>query len=104
ALANVGAPPFTAYMLLKNVSPVVFIANTTLLFAIVNALKLPGVLLSGVLNVQHFVSIWWTLLLIPPSIWFGRKFVDWIKPKAFEKLMLVLLFIASIALLLSQPK
>lgn len=104
AVANVGAPPFTAYMLLKEVSPIVFIANTTLLFAIVNALKLPGALLSGVLNLQHFAGILWALLLLPPSIWFGRKFVDWVDPKAFEKLMLVLLFIASIALLLSQPK
>lgn len=104
ALANVGAPPFTAYMLLQNVSPVVFIANTTLLFAIVNALKLPGVLLTGVLDLQHFAGILWALPLIPPSIWFGRKFVGWVNPRVFERLMLVLLFFASMALLLSQPK
>ncbi|MBI5666516.1 MAG: sulfite exporter TauE/SafE family protein [Chloroflexi bacterium] len=104
ALANVGAPPFTAYMLLQNVSPVVFIANTTLLFAIVNALKLPGVLLAGVLDWQHFTGILWALPLIPPSIWFGRKFVGWVNPRVFEQIMIVLLFFASIALLLSQPK
>ncbi len=104
ALANVGAPPFTAYMLLQNVSPVVFIANTTLLFAIVNALKLPGVLLTGVLDLHQFAGILWALPLIPPSIWLGRKFVDWVNPKIFEQLMIGLLFIASVALLLSQPK
>ncbi|NWG18028.1 MAG: sulfite exporter TauE/SafE family protein [Chloroflexi bacterium] len=104
ALANVGAPPFTAYMLLQNVSPVTFIANTTLLFAIVNALKLPGVLLTGVLDLDQFVGVLWALPLIPPSIWLGRKFVDWVNPQVFEQLMVVLLFAASLALLFSTPR
>jgi hypothetical protein len=104
ALANVGAPPFTAYMLLQNISPVAFIANTTLLFAIVNALKLPGVLLTGVLDLNQFIGVLWALPLIPPSIWLGRKFVDWVNPQIFEQLMVVLLFAASLALLFSAPR
>lgn len=104
ALANVGAPPFTAYMLLKNVTPVVFIANTTLLFAIVNAIKLPGILLMGVVDVAQIINVLWVLPLIPPGIWLGRKFVDWVDPKVFEQLMIVLLTAASLALLFSAPR
>jgi uncharacterized membrane protein YfcA len=101
ALANVGAPPFTAYMLLQKVSPVVFIGTTTLLFAIVNLLKLPGVLLTGVLNLNQLAGILWALPLLPPSIWLGRKFVSWVNPRLFERLMMVLLFFASLSLLLT---
>lgn len=104
ALANTGAPPFTAYMLLKNVTPVVFIANTTLLFAIVNAIKLPGILLMGVVDVAQIINVLWVLPLIPPGIWLGRKFVDWVDPKVFEQLMIVLLTAASLALLFSAPR
>ncbi|MCS7071583.1 MAG: sulfite exporter TauE/SafE family protein, partial [Anaerolinea sp.] len=46
ALANTGAPPFTAYMLLQRVPPIVFAGTTTLFFAIINALKLPGLLIT----------------------------------------------------------
>jgi hypothetical protein len=102
ALANVGAPPFTAYMLLQKVDPTVFIGTTTLFFAIVNALKVPGVLLAHVLDVQQLVSVAWTLPIIPFGVWLGRRALSWMNPVTFERLMLVLLFCASLVLLFSQ--
>lgn len=104
ALANVGAPPFTAYMLLQNYTPSVFIGTTTLFFAIINAAKLPGVLSSqNVLNLEQLASILWAVPLIPLGVWLGRRFIEVINPKAFETLMLVLLFGASLMLLFSSP-
>lgn len=103
AIANVGAPPFTAYMLLQNVTPTSFIGTTTLFFAIINLLKVPGFLGADVIDVQQLISIAWVLPLIPLNVWIGRKFVDWVNPRVFEWIMLVLLAWASLTLLFSTP-
>lgn len=101
ALANIGAPPFTAYMLLQNVSPQIFIGTATLFFAIINALKLPGVLLAGVLDLQQLLSIAWSIPLIPLGVWLGRWLIERINPRAFEWSLVGLLLWASAVLLLS---
>lgn len=104
ALANVGAPPFTAYMLLQGLSPQIFIGTTTLFFFIVNTIKLPGVLSSSnVLDLNALAGILWALPLIPLGVWLGRRSLDYINPKTFERLMLVMLVIVSLVLLFSAP-
>lgn len=104
ALANVGAPPFTAYMLLQEVSPRVFVGTTTLFFAIINVLKLPGFLSAGVLNLTQLASLAWVALLIPLGVWLGRRFVSSVNPHVFEWIMLAALFLASLSLLLSPAR
>ncbi len=101
ALANTGAPPFTAYMLLQGVSPTVFIGTTTLFFAIVNLLKLPAVAAAGLLNFPLLLSAAWAIPLIPLSVWVGRQFINRVNPQLFESLMLALLLIASLSLIFS---
>lgn len=104
ALANMGAPPFTAYMLLQQIPPLPFIGTSTLFFAIVNALKLPLTLASNkVLDLHLLASIAWTLPLIPVGIWIGKRFVRHINPISFERLMLVLLAILGIFMLVYTP-
>lgn len=94
ALANVGAPPYTAYMLLQGIQPVSFISTTSFFFAIVNFLKLPITLLSSnVLNPHLLLSILWALPIIPVGAYLGKQFVHRIDQAAFERMMLVLLFI-----------
>lgn len=100
ALANSGAPPFTAYMLLQpGMLPMTFMGTATLFFAALNLLKVPGFLTSGVLDVPQFLSIAWILPLIPIGVWLGRKSLNYINPKVFERVMLVLLFILSLSLI-----
>lgn len=98
ALANVGAPPYTAYMLLQKIEdPVVFLGTTSLFFGIVNAIKLPFVLANkNILDFHLLLSIAWALPLIPVGAYLGRKFVKVVNPKVFEQIMLVLLFVLSI--------
>lgn len=98
ALANVGAPPYTAYMLLQKIhDPVVFVGTTSLFFAIVNALKLPFVLASrNILDLHLLASILWAFPLIPVGAWLGRKFVAIINPRIFEQIMLILLLLLSL--------
>lgn len=102
ALANAGAPPFTAYLLLQpGITPVTFVGTTTLFFAIVNLLKLPGFLASEALDVQQLLSIAWVLPIIPAGVWIGRKIIERINAKIFEYIMLTLLLILSLYLIIS---
>jgi uncharacterized membrane protein YfcA len=100
AIANTGSPPFTAYMLLQpSVTPVKFMGTTTLFFAIVNILKMPGYIQEDIIQVDRVISVSWTLAIIPVGVWLGYKSILWINPKAFERLMLVALFLLSFFLL-----
>ncbi|MEQ8674170.1 MAG: sulfite exporter TauE/SafE family protein [Aggregatilineales bacterium] len=100
SLANAGAPPFTAYMLLQpNMNPVMFIGTATLFFAIVNALKLIGYISADVMDINLLLSIAWTAPLVPFGVWLGRRIIERMEPKIFENLMMVLLFLAGIYLL-----
>jgi uncharacterized protein len=103
ALANLGAPPYTAYMLLQKIdSPVIFLGTTSLFFAIVNLLKLPLALTnSKILDLHLLASIMWALPIIPVGAWLGRKALRVINPQVFEQMMLALLFVLSLVMLLS---
>lgn len=101
ALANTGAPPFTAYMLLQDVTPQIFAGTTTLFFAVVNLLKLPGIIVGGIFNINDLLHTLWVLPIIPIGVWLGRWLVKRIDKAAFERLLLVLLFAASLILLLT---
>lgn len=101
ALANTGAPPFTAYMLLQGVTPTVFMGTTTLFFAIVNLLKLPVVAAAGLLNFPLLISAAWAIPLIPVGVWLGRQFVNQVNPRFFDGMMVLLLLIASLMLMIS---
>lgn len=99
AVANVGAPPFTAYMLLQKASPIEFIGTTTLFFIIVNLSKLPGLLITGIMGTDEIVQ---TLAAIPvmlAGMWLGRRFIEWVDPRAFDAIMTGMLVLAAVALL-----
>ncbi|MDZ4763909.1 MAG: sulfite exporter TauE/SafE family protein [Chloroflexota bacterium] len=115
ALANVGGPPFTAYMLLQNLSPIVFVGTTTLFFAIMNALKLglfavvdaadiPGLAARNLFNLSPLVEAWWVLPIIPAGVWLGRYLVRRIDKLSFERVTLVVLVIVALVLLFVPPR
>jgi len=54
---NNSGPPFNSYLLLQKMPPRIFIATTTLFFALLNLIKVPGFLYTGVLNVLLLVSL-----------------------------------------------
>ena len=99
ALANAGAVPYTAYMLLQNLSPTVFAGTTTLFFAIVNLLKVPGFLVAGLLDFHSLLGVVWVLPFIPLGVYSGRWMIDRINKALFENIMLVVLLVAAAVLL-----
>jgi hypothetical protein len=100
ALANAGAPPFTAYLLLQpQMNPITFVGTTTLFFAVVNLLKVPGYVASGITDLTLLGQAPWILVLIPCGVWLGRWVVRHMNPRLFEQTMLVALFVISMYLL-----
>lgn len=100
-LANVGAPPFTAYLLLQpKMTPRRFIGTTTLFFAVMNLTKLPSFILIDIFDLDLLLRIAWVFLLIPPAVLVARYLIEHINRQAFEWLMMVPLFVLSLYLLL----
>lgn len=100
-IANVGAPPFTAYLLLQpKMTPIRFVGTTTLFFAAINLTKLPGFIAIGIFDLDRLMSVAWVFLLIPPAILLARQLIDRINHTIFEWLMMIPLAVLSIYLLI----
>jgi uncharacterized protein len=95
---NNGGPPFNSYLLLQKLPPRIFIATTALFFALLNLIKVPGFLYTGVLNVQLLLSLWWVFPFIPLGIWSARWLVSHVNQQTFEWIVIALLIVSSIIL------
>jgi uncharacterized protein len=96
---NNGGPPFNAYMLFQGASPRTFAATAAIFFAILNLVKIPGFLYTGVLDVNLLLSVWWSILFIPLGVWTARWVVSHLDAKLFEWVIIVLLVISSAILI-----
>ena len=93
---NSGGPPFNSYLLLKKISARPFIATGAVYFAILNLIKLPGFLYTGILNLPLLFSLWWVILFIPIGIWVARITVTRFRPLVFERIIILLLIFSSL--------
>ena len=99
---NNGGPPFNSYLLLQKLPPRMFIATTALFFALLNLIKVPGFLYTGVLNVPLLLSLWWVFPFIPLGIWTARWLVTRVNQQTFEWIVIALLIASSIILFLQS--
>ena len=100
-LANIGAPPFTAYLLLQpKMTPRRFIGTTTLFFVAMNLTKLPGYIAINIFDIDRLIAIAWVFVLIPPAVLLARYLIDHINQQVFEWLMMAPLAVLSLYLLL----
>jgi uncharacterized membrane protein YfcA len=96
---NNGGPAFNSFLLLQKLPPRIFIATAALFFALLNLIKVPGFLYTGVLDVQLLLSVWWVFLFIPLGIWAARWMITHLNQQAFEWVIMGLLIVSSIILL-----
>jgi uncharacterized protein len=96
---NSGGPAFSSYLLLQKLKARPFIATTAIYFALLNLIKVPGFLYTGVLNVPLLFSLWWVFPFIPIGIWVARMTLTRLSPSAFEWIITVLLIFSSLWLL-----
>jgi uncharacterized membrane protein YfcA len=96
---NSGGPPFNSYLLFQKLKARPFIATTAIYFALLNLIKVPGFLYTGVLNLPLLFSLWWVFLFIPVGIWVARMTLTRLSPAAFEWIIIALLIFSSLWLL-----
>lgn len=96
---NNGGPAFNSYLLLQKLRARPFIATSAIYFALLNLIKVPGFLYTGVLNLPLLFSLWWVFLFIPVGIWVARITLTRISPSAFEWIIIILLIFSSLWLL-----
>jgi uncharacterized protein len=96
---NSGGPPFNSYLLFQKLKARPFIATTALYFALLNLIKVPGFLYTGVLDLPLLFSLWWVFLFIPVGIWVARLMLTRISPATFEWIIIALLIFSSLWLL-----
>jgi uncharacterized membrane protein YfcA len=93
---NSGGPAFNSYLLLNRVRARPFIATSAIYFAILNLIKVPGFLYTGVLDLPLLFSVWWAFLFIPIGIWVARMLLIRVSASAFEWIITVLLIFSSL--------
>lgn len=93
---NSGGPAFNSYLLLKKVRARPFIATSAIYFAILNLIKVPGFLFTGVLDLPQLFSLWWVFPFIPIGIWVARMTLTRVSPSAFERIIIILLIFSSL--------
>ena len=96
---NNGGPAFSSYLLLQKLKARPFIATSAIYFALLNLIKVPGFLYTGVLNLPLLFSLWWVFLFIPVGIWVARMTLTRVSPAVFEWIIVVLLIFSSLWLL-----
>ena len=93
---NNGGPAFSSYLLLQKIKARPFIATSAIYFALLNLIKVPGFLYTGVLNLPLLFSLWWVFLFIPIGIWVARITLTRVSPLVFEWIIIVLLIFSSL--------
>jgi uncharacterized membrane protein YfcA len=93
---NNGGPAFSSYLLLQKLKARPFIATSAIYFALLNLIKVPGFLYTGVLNLPLLFSLWWVFLFIPLGIWVARVTLTRVSPAAFEWIIITLLIFSSL--------
>ena len=99
AIANVGGPPMSAYLLLQKLEPLAYVGTMTLFFAIVNLIKLPLFFQNNIIDTEILLKVAWALPLIPVGVWVGRWAIGKINRLWFERAMIVLVLAASLLLI-----
>lgn len=93
---NNGGPAFNSYLLLQKLSARPFIATSAIYFALLNLIKVPGFLYTGVLDLPLLFSLWWVFPFIPIGIWVARMTLTRLSPSAFEWIIILLLIFSSL--------
>lgn len=101
ALAHVGGPPVSIYLLLQNVTPRVFIATNALFFGILNWVKVPYYVYADLFDFDLLWQMAWMLPLVVVGVWVGRWAAYKVNSRTYEKIILVLLIISAFMLIVS---
>lgn len=98
-VSHAGGPPYQMYVLPQRLEKMVYAGTTTIIFAIINLLKLPPYLFLGQVNLGSLEK---SLILGPVSLvgaYIGYKATKVMPPKLFFRAVEVALFLVAILLI-----
>jgi uncharacterized protein len=100
SVAHAGGPPIIVYLMGVGLEPKRFVGTTVGLFAMINILKLPGYLLTGLTDGHLILSSIWGWPFIPIGVVLGRILINRINRAIFERILMGLLVAGAMALLI----
>ena len=98
-VSHAGGPPYQMYVLPQRLDKMVYAGTTTIIFAILNALKLPPYWMLGQINVASLEKC---LILGPVSLvgaYVGYKATKVMPPKLFFRAVEIALFLVAVLLI-----
>jgi uncharacterized membrane protein YfcA len=99
SLAHSGGPPVAIYLLMQDLAPRVFVASSALFFTTLNWIKVPYYIYADLFDFDRLLGMIWLAPLLPLGVWIGRRYVERVNKRIFERILLVLLTISAVLLL-----
>jgi uncharacterized membrane protein YfcA len=99
SLAHSGGPPVSIYLMLQDVTPIVFNGTAVLFFAILNWIKVPYYLYIHLFDFHRLWQIAWIAPIVPFGVWFGRWISAKISKEVFDGVMVAILALTAILLI-----
>ncbi len=98
-LAHNGGPPISIYLLIQDLTPVVFVATSAIFFFVLNWIKMPFYVYAGVFDLGLMRNVLWVLPIEIAGVFLGRWMASRISRRAFERIIIVLLMLTAILLI-----
>ncbi|MFE9857277.1 sulfite exporter TauE/SafE family protein [Streptomyces sp. NPDC005780] len=100
-VANAGGPVMSLYLLSAGFRKLGFLGTSAWFFLIVNTSKVPFSVGLGLIDAQSLLLDACLLLFVLPGAWIGRKCVDRINQRLFERLVIAATVLGGLQLLLN---
>lgn len=100
-VANAGGPVMSLYLLSAGFRKLGFLGTSAWFFLIVNSSKVPFSVGLGLIDAQSLLLDACLLLFVLPGAWIGRKCVDRINQRLFERLVIGATVLGGLQLLLN---
>ncbi len=97
-VSHSGAPPYQMYVLPQQLDKLSFAGTTTILFAVVNFVKLFPYYLMGQMNLESFEEIMWLVPLAVAATVLSARLLRYIPQDLFYRLVRLTLFVVSLKL------
>ena len=99
ALASAGGPAYSAYLLLQDIPPRIFIGTSAVFFMLVNLMRVPWLWKDGLFGWDTLQQAVWFMPIVWLGVLVGQRFVNYINPLVFDRIMTIFLILAGIVLL-----
>ncbi len=99
ALAHVGGPPISIYLLMQDLQPRVFVATSALFFLVLNWIKVPYYAVADLFDFPLLWRLAWLMPVVPLGVWLGKWLSTRVPKQTFDRAIVLLLGMTAIMLI-----